>query len=481
MTLRRQKSLSVFLAAALVGWVVTCSRDSAGPSPNVLLITLDTLRQDWLHAYGFEHENSPSLDALAARGVLFENAIAAASLTAPSHASIMTGRYARQHSVGTLNGESRLEGLPTLAERFREAGYDTAAFVSNVVLRRRIGLDRGFDLYDDDLTVSEDNREAYFERPAESTVERALAWLEQRSQDRPFFLWLHLQDPHGPYTPPSEFEGRVGEVALRMKSDLPTLGRNVGQAGIPSYQALSGIQNPAVYAGRYAEEIMYADLWMGQLVDVFEARSSRRGAVILVTADHGESMGEQGFFFQHGQSVRPEMARVPLVVVAPGVEPGRTPALASHVDIVPTLLELAGLSAMTGVSGMSLVPAFGENDHPEERFVFSDTEGEAGLYSKGRLTRMTGAALLHRPGLDLGPTQSETLVQKADGAWRPAPLDSAAVQRLTEYVSRAAKRAPVGMMEPEHIEQLRALGYLDPEDDEAGEEAELPDSRSQAP
>ncbi|MFP6638703.1 MAG: sulfatase [Myxococcota bacterium] len=472
--------MSALLVVGLAGWVASCARDSVAPPPNVLLVTFDTLRADWVHAYGFAGENTPSLDALAARGVLFENAIAAASLTAPAHASIMTGRYARQHSVGTLNGESRLEGLETLAEQFREAGYDTAAFVSNVVLRRRIGLDRGFDVYDDDLMAGEENRPAYFERPAQLTVERALGWLAGRSPDRPFFLWLHLQDPHGPYTPPAEFEGRVGDVSLRLKADLPVLSKNSGQAGIPSYQALSELRDPAVYAGRYAEEIMYADFWLGRLVGRFEARSTSRGAIILMTADHGESMGEQGFFFQHGQSIRPEMARVPLIVVAPGVSPKRTSALASHVDIVPTLLDLARLPSLPGASGISLVSSFGEGDGPSDRFVFSDTEGEAGLYGPGRLTRLIGTPLSNRSGRVPGPLRSETLVQNADGAWRPGSLDESAVERLSEYVSRAAEQVPVGVMEPEHIEQLRALGYLDPDDHEAGAPA-APESPAQTP
>jgi len=158
-------------------WVVVLGCRPSAPleRPNILLITVDTLRADYVHEYGFASENTPNIDALAARGVVFENAIAAATLTAPAHASIMTSRYARQHSVGTLNGETRLEGLATLAEQFQRAGHDTAAFVSNVVLRRRAGLDRGFDVYDDELESGERNRRAVAERAAEDTVGRAVA------------------------------------------------------------------------------------------------------------------------------------------------------------------------------------------------------------------------------------------------------------------------------------------------------------------
>lgn len=436
---------------------------TSATAPNVLFVTLDTLRSDWIHAYGFSHSNTPSIDALAARGVLFENAIAAASLTAPSHASMMTGLYAREHSVGTLNGESRLEGVSTLAEHFSEGGYETAAFISNVVLRRRMGLDRGFDVYDDILDESELNRPAYFERSAEETVKRALAWLSERSSERPVFIWLHLQDPHGPYLPPQDFQGRVGAVPLRMKGQIPILARNQGQAGIPAYQALPGVTDPAVYAGRYAEEIMYSDFWLGQFVEAFEAYNAARPEVILLTADHGESLGEHGYFFQHGQSVLPELVQVPLIVVAPNTPARRVSDLASHVDLAPTLLDLADLPPLGQGRGLSLVSLMAGEKASGPREVFSDTEGESALYGPDRLTRVLGRGLSTRLREPSGPLQSETLIRRPDGVWRPAPADTASLKRISEYLGEAVQMVPVGLMEPEHIEQLRALGYLDPE------------------
>lgn len=454
--------LAVVCALGLSACVQDGERD---PAPDVLLVTLDTLRSDWVQAYGFAHANTPSMDALASRGVLFENAIAAASLTAPSHASMMTGRYVREHSVGTLNGESRLEGAETLAESFSAAGYETAAFISNVVLRRRMGLDRGFAVYDDNLGESEANRPAYFERRAQDTVEQALAWLSQQDSERPLFVWLHLQDPHGPYEPPEEFEGRIGSVPLRMRGDLPVLARNHGRAGIPAYQEIADVRDPAVYAGRYAEEIMYSDFWLGRFIEAFESHSASRPSLILLTADHGESLGEHGFFFQHGQSVLPELVRVPLIVVAPAVSPRRVPDVVSHVDIAPTLLDLAGLPALSDPSGISLSPWMAGETLSEDRAVFSDTEGESALYGRDRLTRVLGAGLT-RPGASSAePLRSESLIRRDDGAWRPVPTDAAALERISAYLSEAVPPAPVGAMAPEHIEQLRALGYLDPEEE----------------
>lgn len=309
------------LAVVVPLWIAVLALAGCGvadpPRPDVLLVTIDTLRADWVHAYGFERETTPRIDGLAARGVLFENAIAAATLTAPAHASMMTSRYARQHSIGTLNGETKLAGIETLAERFRAGGYETAAFVSNVVLRRRSGLDLGFDVYDDELVAGEQNRRAYFERVAADTAARALAWIEGRGA-KPVFVWLHLQDPHGPYTPPDEYRGRLGEVPLRLTRPLEVLADNTGQAGIPAYQVLGDERAPAVYAARYGEELLYADHAVGDVVDAIELHAADRGSVVLLTADHGESMGEQGWYFQHGHATTPDLARVPFIVVAPG-------------------------------------------------------------------------------------------------------------------------------------------------------------------
>ncbi|HEM45902.1 MAG TPA: hypothetical protein ENO23_02545, partial [Alphaproteobacteria bacterium] len=319
----------VALALALLAAVGASGCGGERPRPDVLLVTIDTLRPDWIHAYGFDKETSPHIDALAARGVVFDRAIAAASLTAPAHASIMTSRYVREHSIGPLNGETRLEGVGTLAERFRAAGYETAAFVGNVVLRRRSGLDRGFDVYDDDLSEGELNRKAYFERIAADTGARAIEWLRGRGEG-PVFLWLHLQDPHGPYTPPAGYRDRIGPVPLRLTRPLDVLDDNTGKAGIPAYQKLGQERDPAVYAGRYGEELLYADAWVGEVVAALEQHATERGSVVLLTADHGESMGELGWYFQHGHATTPDLVRIPFIVVAPGVAPARVSSLVHH-------------------------------------------------------------------------------------------------------------------------------------------------------
>ncbi len=415
--------------------------------PDVLLITVDTLRADFVHAYGFSREITPNMDALAARGVLFETAIAASTATVPAHAAIMTSRYVREHSVGSLNGATRLAGVTTLAESFRTAGYDTAAFVSNVVLKARTGLDQGFDVYDDVLPSAEANRGIYFERTADDTAGRALAWLAQ-PRDRPFFLWVHLQDPHGPYTPPSDWADAVDEVPLRTDRELPVLRVNRGRGGIPGYQALDGIRRAPRYAGLYAGEIAFTDHWVGELLAAVDGED----VVIALTADHGESLDEDGFFFQHGHTTTPEQARVPLILAAPGIAPRRTSGVASHVDIAPTLLALAGLPELEAPSGISLVPVLRGEARLPDRAVLTDVGHELSAYDA---TGYVTVKILGDGQLDW------QRFERVEGGWRKAaesPLPSA----VRAYVASEVTPVPAHVMSDEDLERLRALGYLPP-------------------
>ncbi len=192
------------LGAALLG----CPRHQT-VAPSVLLVTLDTTRADRLGAYGGPPGATPQLDALAARAVVFERAFAVAPMTLPAHASMLTGRLPTRTGV-RWNGEQRLpRDIPTLAESFSRAGYDTAAFVSAAVLDRAFGLDRGFSTYDD--VVGTEGGKWKAERPGAETVERALDWLDGVAEGRPVFLWVHVFEAHDPYQPPPPFGSRFSE------------------------------------------------------------------------------------------------------------------------------------------------------------------------------------------------------------------------------------------------------------------------------
>lgn len=456
------------LAAPLL-FAVSCTGEDpapiapAAPLRTVALITIDTLRADYVHAYGFPQATTPTLDALAARGVLFDRAIAAAASTIPSHASMMTGRYPRQQSTGARNGDTRLEGLPTVAERFSDAGWDTAAFVSNVVLQRRSGLDRGFQHYDERLPSSETSRVGY-ERIAGDTVDAALGWLGEHD-GRNVFLWVHLQDPHGPYTPPAEWIERFEAPTLAFDPELEPAKNDRPRGAIPHYQFIEGVHRASEYARRYAAEIAYADAALGRLA---AALSERGPLVLLVTSDHGESLGENDRFLQHGHSSTPELARVPMLLVAPGLSQERRGELVSHVDVAPTLLELAGLAPLPDPSGLALaVPERGVRDLPD-RTVFCDAVGESSAYRLQSYVRISGfsdtsgaRAIERIDAGDTGALQVSATSQAPDGQWR-SKIDPQLTRELRRYLRAEVPVVPASL-NAETLERLRQLGYLEAE------------------
>lgn len=430
--------------------------------PDVLLITVDTLRADHLGSYGFPFETSPRIDALAREGVLFERAIAAASRTVPAHASIMTSSYTREHSVGHLNGKSTLRGATSLAERFRDGGYATAAFIGNILLTRGTGLGAGFELFDDDIGTPELNRPHVVERLADQTTARAVAWLEE-PREQPVFLWVHYQDPHGPYTPPAD-AARFRIPPREGETPLPVGDSNQGRRGVPPYQVLPGVELPSEYVSRYAGEIFFADREIAALLEAFDARP--RQGVVLLTADHGESLGENERWFMHTHATTPDVAHVPFILRAPGLPSGRRRELVSHVDVLPTLLDLAGLPVPEDVRGVALGPVIRGEAEVGPRWVYCDIGSQLSVYNDEGFVQILGLEGAWRgDGLDLAhsprpyrrfawsPGEPWTLIEQGR-----APLPAA----LADYADRAVPMVELPPPDPEQLEQLRALGYLDP-------------------
>jgi arylsulfatase len=399
--------------------------------------------------------------------VVFERAIAASSRTSPAHASIMTSRYTREHSIGYQNGSTRLEGARSLAHVFREAGYDTAAFVSNPNLRRRTGFENGFSVYDDDMPERERNR-LQFERTARNTSKRAVAWLDDRARE-PFFLWVHYQDPHGPYAAPPEYAGRTRVEAPEGEKPLPVLKRNDGAGGIPAYQVLEGVTRLSDYKARYADEIAYADEWIGRLLDRFDARRGERPGLVLLTADHGESFGAHGRYLVHGFSTTPPLAHVPLILRAPELEPGRRRRVVNHVDVMPTLLELAGLPAPDGMSGVALGPWLRNEAPPPDRVVYCDIGSELSAYRDDAFLRIDGlrGAWPGDDGDSDGESQWLVYTWSKDGHFTPLPRGKGLEHPLHERFAQvnAYSRSAIPMLhsplDPATEQRLRALGYLD--------------------
>ncbi len=321
------------LAVALV-LVGACARPAAPPPPSlrrdgargqhVLVVTIDTLRRDRLGAYGHAGGLTPALDGLAARGMRATHAFSHVPQTLPAHASILTGRTPVRHGLH-LNGAARLAAdVPTLATVFSAAGYRTGAFVGAFVLDDRYGLGRGFDVYDDRLPPGNGESFLYAERRAEAVVEAAGDWILGAGPS-PWLAWVHLFDPHAPYDAP-----------------------------------------PPVPPGRppYDAEVAYTDAMLGRLLDRLRQRGVLDHTLVVVTADHGEGLGDHGER-THGLFAYDATLAVPLIVSGPGAGAGVIDAPVGHADLLPTLVAMAGVPAPAGLDGLPLTDPL-----PADRTVY---------------------------------------------------------------------------------------------------------------
>ena len=397
--------------------------------PNVLLVTIDTLRADRIGSYGYAGAATPAIDGLARRGIRFETALVHAPLTGPSHASILTGQTPLGHGFRNNSGFVLTPQARTAAEDFRQAGYRTAAFVSGFPLDRRFGFDRGFETYDDHLPKGNDRRRTpYVERFADATTDVALRWLTASSagagqQPPPWFLWVHYYDPHAPYEPP-------GELAKRYQREP------------------------------YDGEIAFVDLQLARLLAALDERKETERTLVLVTADHGESLGEHGEG-THGIFLYDATLRVPWVMAGPLITAGRvSKTVARSVDVLPTLADYAGLPQRTDVEGRSLRPAVDGHDMGEAptyaESLYPEVEmGWAPLHA----WRASGFKFIKapRPELyDMEKDPAETANRVGEERGRAEDLGSKLELALRRPTPSAAAAPPV---DPETAERLRALGY----------------------
>jgi arylsulfatase A-like enzyme/Tfp pilus assembly protein PilF len=436
-SLARTTRKGLVIAAALVGLVLIAAwrapiwLSRSTRLPNILLITLDTTRADHLGAYGNVAAQTPTFDRLASEGVLFERAVSVAPITLPAHVSLLTGRYPFAHGVRN-NGNFRVaDDLPTLATTLHDRGYRTAAFVSAFVLDRRSGLSRGFDEYDDRFDAGGERTPNYeIERRGDRTGQLAENWVATQVGEAgkgtgrpPFFVWLHLYDPHDPYMPPAPFAERFR-------------------------------------AHPYDGEIAFDDAVVGSIVDRLKRLGVASTTMVALVGDHGESLGEHGEV-THAMFVYEAALHVPMMVWWPGhLAPARVSSLVRGIDLVPTLLDLAGMPPLADVQGQSLlslarggrrgpVSAYSESYFPlffmnwaalrsiqDDRWKFIDAP-EAELYD-----------------LANDPHERSNLAARE-------PARAAALRRALDSVSGIGVGAmTTAKPDRDAVEKLAALGYI---------------------
>jgi arylsulfatase A-like enzyme/Tfp pilus assembly protein PilF len=372
------------------------------PRPSILLVTLDTTRAD---SVGYESEavETPALDALAARGLVFSQAWTTVPMTLPAHTSMLTGLYASEHGIRE-NSRFLDDDRTLLAERLRDAGYATAAFISGYPLKKRFGLARGFDHYDDE--VGKGNSE----RAAGPTTERALAYLQSRPRG-PVFMWVHYFDPHDPYEPPEPFRSRY-----------------------PS--------------SPYLGEIAAMDHELGKLLEAFEARNAGGESRILVVGDHGEGLGDHGEML-HGNLLYRGVMRVPMIAAGSGIRTGAVDTPVSVRRVFDTILAWAGLDSDFDllapdeevVMGEALKPFLQYGWQPQVMAIRGDIKviqaGETEVYD-----------------LRSNPAESDDLAGKVE-------IDREIAAAITSYaLVPALDQASPGSLDEEIVQQLAVLGYV---------------------
>ena len=449
--------------AVAMAALVACGRE---PRPDVVLVTVDTLRTDRVGAYGGTAARTPQLDRLAREGVLYAGATVPLPETRPSHFSLLTSRYPADH--GSLSNATRLadEAL-TLAEVLRDAGYDTAGFVSCMLLDHASGAQQGFAHFDDGGKLT---------RTAAEVVGAATRWLERRRERRPLFLWVHLFDPHIPYEPPAPFDRpQPGQTASVSWPWLEEAARANGGDLPPAALARA----VALYDG----EVEYADAQLGRLLTQLERRSAP--PLLAVTADHGECFSH-GTYFDHSGCLYQDAVDVPLILHWPGRLPRgvRLDAVVSSIQLAPTLLELAGVSRPAEFAGRPLPLAAAQVDAGAAAFfqlpLYPATEIRNRLLLQSHIRTVAGEA--NRPPSvvepQLGVRQGgwaylrrgvdEELYDLAHDPRQQQDLGAAHPQQLRSFrraVRRWQREHPLpkpapGEVAPEVLEQLRALGYL---------------------
>jgi arylsulfatase A-like enzyme/Flp pilus assembly protein TadD len=387
-------------------------------------VTIDTLRPDHLHCYGYQKIETPNIDGIARNGTLFENAVTQTPLTPPSHASIFTGLNPPAHHVRDTGGFILPSSATTLATILQQQGWDTAAFISSAVLKKLFGLNQGFAVYDDQMPKPGKGHEFLedAERRAGDTVDHALGWLAAQS-GKPYFLWVHVYDPHAPYQPPSPYKEQYKD---------------------------------RLYDG----EIAYADHELGRLFAAVRKKSPDDKTLIAILSDHGESLGEHGEY-SHGVFLYDSTLRIAFLLSGGGVPNGvRVKQQARTIDFLPTVLDLMGGRAPASVQGVSLTPYFQGKD-AATAVSYAET-----LYPKINMgwAELRAIRTNHWKYIRAPKPELYDLSQDAAETRNVIQSHAAEVQRFEAQLravigTEGAEKVETAMIDQRTLDQLKSLGY----------------------
>jgi arylsulfatase A-like enzyme len=474
----------VLLASVLV---FGCTKRPEIPRNNILLITIDTLRADHLSVYGYPRTTSPVLDSLATNGVRFDMPIVQWPKTGPSFASIFTSTYPKDNGIVRKIGTRLPDQFKMLAEVLKDQGYATRAVVANGAVASEFNFNQGFDTYIESwkLNPPDEHTDPTGAAMINQLVETAL---ETHQPDQPLFLWVHYLDPHFPYEAPEPWADKFANDELFDPTEKVAITQDKPRRqmmGIGHEQVLAERDELDFYIARYDAEIAYVDSMIGELLDFLAQQGLMQDTLTVITSDHGESLGEHQYYFDHGRFSFQTCLRVPLIFHQPGaLEPRVDSSPVELLQLTPTLLEAAGVELENGIwmQGVSLWPRLlGHEFETPERFAFSEagyavkplwqravTDGRYKLIYAQDWGEQRWLAGKENPfslfDLQSDPDETENLAGQLDTQERRLKT---ALQRLWAQPPFDVEVEAVDGGEIEHEEmddetrrQLKALGYL---------------------
>ena len=431
--------------------------------PPVILITIDTLRPDHMSVYNYGRQTTPRLAGWAAQGAVFEQAYTYWPKTRGSFVAIMTGKTAGESGYSPRHPELHTFNK-TLAETLQKEGYDTAAFVDNANVASSLGFSRGFATYVEMWTDASLKDEV---ARTEAITRRGLEYVRSKGANDAFFLWLHYVNPHAPYTPPAPFDTAFTDQPKSARA-LKVVDGFFGGVSKQWAEAMPGKKTLADYVNAYDGEIAYADAQVDEVLRGLQAAGVLGRATLILTSDHGESLGEHDYYFDHGANLFDPVQRIPFIVLGRGAKAVRSDVLVSTLDIMPTLLDAARVSFPTGLAGRSVLPfAGGRTESSRETLVGENDRGHQGIWDRRYKL------------IDTEPRAAKSLRQLFDrtddpGERRPRTDLPGVSKKLglgldehrdVEWRSSLRTRAQLeGKVSPTHsqaeCEQLKALGYV---------------------